>query len=49
MAKQDGKPLMIINRGKTRADDIVDYKIEQDSQSVLSTLIDYQGTVNLTV
>ena len=41
LAKQDGKPLMIINRGKTRADDFVDYKIERDCQPVLSALIDH--------
>lgn len=39
-AKQAGKPLMIINQGKTRADDLVDYKIEQDCHSVLPVLID---------
>ncbi len=40
LAKQDGKPLAIINRGKTRADGIADYKIEQNCESVLSALID---------
>lgn len=39
LAKQDGKPLVIINRGKTRADDFVDYKIERDCLAVLSALI----------
>lgn len=42
LAKQDGRPLIIINRGKTRADNFADYKIERDCQSVLSALIDYQ-------
>lgn len=39
-ANQDGKPLMIINRGKTRADDFADYKVERDCQSVFSALVD---------
>ncbi|SEN04163.1 NAD-dependent protein deacetylase [Nitrosomonas marina] len=39
LAKQDGKPLMIINRGRTRADDIVDHKIGQDCQTVLTALV----------
>lgn len=41
-AKQDKKPLVIINRGKTRADDFADYKIEQDCHSVLAALIGCQ-------
>lgn len=39
LAKQEGKPLMIINRGKTRADDVVDYKIERDCLAVLAALV----------
>ncbi|SER44924.1 NAD-dependent protein deacetylase, SIR2 family [Nitrosomonas sp. Nm51] len=41
LAKQDGKPLMVINRGKTRADDIADYKIARDCRPVLSDLADH--------
>ncbi|WP_292954034.1 hypothetical protein [Nitrosomonas sp.] len=39
LAKQNGKPIMIINRGKTLADAIVDYKIARDCQPILSDLV----------
>ncbi len=37
-AKQDGKPIAIINRGTTRADALADYKWDQDCESIVSLL-----------
>lgn len=38
LAHSLGKPVIIINRGKTRADDLATLKIDSDCQSVLSRL-----------
>ena len=38
VAKELGKPILIINRGKTRADDIATLKIDQDCGEVLAFL-----------
>ena len=38
-AKELGKPLLLINQGKTRADDLVDLKIEQDCGKILSDFV----------
>lgn len=38
MAKTAGKPLLIINRGKTRADDLADLKIDDDCQITLKAI-----------
>ncbi|WP_144391881.1 NAD-dependent protein deacetylase [Pleionea sediminis] len=43
LAKQEHKPLIIINQGKTRADDIADFKIEKDCATVLKGLLDHIG------
>lgn len=38
-AKEMGKPILIINRGKTRADELVDLKIDEDCGEVLEFLV----------
>ncbi len=40
LAAELGKPIAIINRGKTRADDLASLKIEEDAGDVLSQLAD---------
>ncbi len=37
--KSKGKPLIIVNKGITRADEIADFKIEEDCATLLETLI----------
>lgn len=37
-AAELGKPIAIINQGKTRADELADLKIDEDCQSVLMNL-----------
>ncbi len=39
LARDLAKPLLIVNRGKTRADDIADLKIEADCATVLGQLV----------
>ena len=34
LAKQDNKPIVIINKGKTRADELADIKLTQDCSVV---------------
>ncbi|WP_276206929.1 Sir2 family NAD-dependent protein deacetylase [Oceanicoccus sagamiensis] len=36
LASQSNKPILIINRGKTRADDLATVKIDQDCAEVLA-------------
>lgn len=39
-ARELGKPVALVNRGKTRADDLADVKVEGDCGDVLNDLID---------
>ncbi|MFZ2237411.1 MAG: NAD-dependent protein deacetylase, partial [Dokdonella sp.] len=39
-AKRQGKPIAAINRGVTRADDLLDLKIDEDCAAALTSLLD---------
>jgi NAD-dependent SIR2 family protein deacetylase len=43
LAHQLGKPITIINRGKTRADDLATLKVEEDAGEVLDQLASKAG------
>ncbi len=43
VARELGKPIVIINRGKTRADELATLKIDQDCGEVLTWLCEPQG------
>ncbi|SFC01607.1 NAD-dependent protein deacetylase, SIR2 family [Marinospirillum celere] len=40
LAKQTNKPIIAINRGKTRADELLDLKVNQPAESILTRLAD---------
>ena len=40
MAHERGAPIAILNRGQTRADQLVDLKLESDCGAVLSAALD---------
>jgi NAD-dependent SIR2 family protein deacetylase len=46
MAHEQGKPIAIINRGKTRADELATFKIEQDAGEVLAQLANSVGSAS---
>jgi NAD-dependent SIR2 family protein deacetylase len=40
MAQADGKPIAAINLGRTRADDLLDIKIEESSERLLPLVLE---------
>jgi NAD-dependent SIR2 family protein deacetylase len=40
MARASGKPIAAINLGRTRADDLLDIKIEESSERVLPLVLE---------
>ena len=38
-AHQSGKPVVAINRGRTRADDLLSFKVEQDCAAALDEVL----------
>jgi len=48
-AHKAGKPVIIINRGKTRADDLATIKIEEDAAEVLGQLASSAGSASANV